>query len=665
MFGDFAPKLPTANANINYTVDEITVTSLTPNQLVYSNGYDLLVSGTIIGTVDQITVTPGTPNITLSFPSVLHSQNNVLDDGTGIATFVNIIDSGLTASEAVVTNASKQLSSLAYTSSDTASTLVERDASGNFSAGTITASLIGGASLDLPLTGGTMTGNLILNADATLSLQAVTYEQLMAVSAGIDVKAACYAATTGTDLGYTYNNGVSGVGATLTGVSTGVFTIDGVSPAVGSRILVKDETATYQNGIYVVTTSAVGFLAVLTRSSDYNTIADIQAGDLIVVDNGTINTGTAWLQTATVSAIGAGNPILFSPFGLTFAGTGLTKTGNTISLTNPVPLNLGGTNAALTAVTDGVVYSTSSALAILSTANNAVLSTNGSGVPSMSTSGTFSATMITSALTGTVTGHSSLDLAIANNLSDVASATTSATNLGLGTGNSPSFTNLTLTGLTASEPVLTNSSKELISGQINLASSSYVTGLLPLANGGTNASLTASNGGIFYSTASAGAILGGTATAGQLLTSGASSAPAWTTSTYPATNAVNTLLYASSANAMAALATANNGALITSSGGVPSISSTLPSAVQGNITALGTLTSLTVLGTSNINVSGSAVTTLGSATAVVDINGATTFGSTVTLNANATSALQAVTYQQLQASNTPDSFTTHTYCGGF
>lgn len=120
---------------------------------------------------------------------------------------------------------------------------------------------------------------------------------------------------------------------------------------------------------------------------------------------------------------------------------------------------------------------------------------------------------------------------------------------------------------------------------------------LALNSGGTAANLTASNGGIFYSTASAGAILAGTATAGQLLTSGASTTPAWTTSTYPATNAINTLLYASSANVMAALATANNGVLITSGAGAPSISSTLPSAVQGNITTVGTIGTGTWQGT--------------------------------------------------------------------
>lgn len=44
-----------------------------------------------------------------------------------------------------------------------------------------------------------------------------------------------------------------------------------------------------------------------------------------------------------------------------------------------------------------------------------------------------------------------------------------------------------------------------------------------------------------------------------------------TTSTYPNTNAINTLLYASAANTMSALATANNGLLVTGSTGVPSI----------------------------------------------------------------------------------------------
>lgn len=91
-----------------------------------------------------------------------------------------------------------------------------------------------------------------------------------------------------------------------------------------------------------------------------------------------------------------------------------------------------------------------------------------------------------------------------------------------------------------------------------------------LSQGGTSASLTASNGGIFYSTASAGAILSGTATAGQIIQSGASSAPAWSTTTYPATNAINTIMYASSANVLGVITPVNDAALVSNGSGVPS-----------------------------------------------------------------------------------------------
>jgi hypothetical protein len=65
-----------------------------------------------------------------------------------------------------------------------------------------------------------------------------------------------------------------------------------------------------------------------------------------------------------------------------------------------------------------------------------------------------------------------------------------------------------------------------------------------------------------------------TTTANQVLLSTNDSSPVWSTSTYPSTNAINTLLYASATNTMAALATANYGVLVTSSIGVPSISTT-------------------------------------------------------------------------------------------
>ena len=98
---------------------------------------------------------------------------------------------------------------------------------------------------------------------------------------------------------------------------------------------------------------------------------------------------------------------------------------------------------------------------------------------------------------------------------------------------------------------------------------------LDLPRGGTSASLTASNGGIVYSSASAMAILAGTATAHQVLLSGSSAAPAWSTATYLPTLTANELLYASGANTMAQLATADSAVLVTTSAGVPVFSATM------------------------------------------------------------------------------------------
>ena len=98
---------------------------------------------------------------------------------------------------------------------------------------------------------------------------------------------------------------------------------------------------------------------------------------------------------------------------------------------------------------------------------------------------------------------------------------------------------------------------------------------LSLANGGTGASLSPSDGGIFYCGTSTGAILAGTATANQVLLSGSSTAPSWSTATYPTTTTISQLLYSSSSNVIAGLATANSSVLTTNSSGVPTWSSSM------------------------------------------------------------------------------------------
>lgn len=146
---------------------------------------------------------------------------------------------------------------------------------------------------------------------------------------------------------------------------------------------------------------------------------------------------------------------------------------------------------------------------------------------------------------------------------------------GTGVSNAGTITvggNLAFSGAFTFSGTLTGNTAVTFPTSGTLATTSSIPSLpISLANGGTGASLIASNGGIFYSTASAGAILSGTATANRILMSGASSTPSWSTATYPATTTINQILYSSAANTIGGLATANSGTLITSGAGVPSI----------------------------------------------------------------------------------------------
>lgn len=146
------------------------------------------------------------------------------------------------------------------------------------------------------------------------SISPITQKFLVTVNnpvASCLITAACTATTT-TNLAATYNNGTSGVSATLTALSNGTFSTDGVFPTLNSRILVKNQTTTFQNGIYTLTTIGSSSTAwVLTRATDYDTVCEIQYGTYVPITSGTAYANTAWQETATITTIGT-SPILFS-----------------------------------------------------------------------------------------------------------------------------------------------------------------------------------------------------------------------------------------------------------------------------------------------------------------------------------------------------------------
>lgn len=135
--------------------------------------------------------------------------------------------------------------------------------------------------------------------------------------------------------------------------------IDGVTLAIGDRILLKDQTDQKQNGIYDVTSGTP------TRSLDMATGTNAGTSALFV-DEGVINSNLGFLcQNAYGADIVGTSNLVFSSFSggsaLITASTGLLKSGNdirvdttydqnfnSITLTKSTVTQLGGSTSAVT-----------------------------------------------------------------------------------------------------------------------------------------------------------------------------------------------------------------------------------------------------------------------------------------------------------------------------
>ncbi|MGN4975631.1 hypothetical protein [Aeromonas caviae] len=116
-------------------------------------------------------------------------------------------------------------------------------------------------------------------------------------------KSAADVATTA-NLDATYANGSSGEGATLTSKAMATLSLDGVTVTVGMRVLVKNQNAPAENGIYTMTTAGSTTVAwVLTRATDADTSAKL-AGAVVTVDQGAANGSLLltndWKKTSVV-----------------------------------------------------------------------------------------------------------------------------------------------------------------------------------------------------------------------------------------------------------------------------------------------------------------------------------------------------------------------------
>ena len=196
-----------------------------------------------------------------------------------------------------------------------------------------------GTNVDLGANLDASTYKIVNLAEPTNPQDAATKNYVDTVAQGLHIHEAAHAATTANLVG-TYDNGTAGVGATLT-LSSSLTAVDGHTLNVGDRILVKNQTNTFENGIYVYTSDTV-----LTRAADFNQAIEIHGGDFVFVENGTLYNSTGWVNENEVNTVGTDAVLWlqFSGVGTFTAGAGLTLTGTEFSV--DVTPNSG--NASLT-----------------------------------------------------------------------------------------------------------------------------------------------------------------------------------------------------------------------------------------------------------------------------------------------------------------------------
>lgn len=209
--------------------------------------------------------------------------------------------------------------------------------------------------------GDSLSGYLTLHADPQQAMHPATKHYVDAVAQGLSVKPAVRLATT-TNIAGNYSNGTMGVSATLTGTTNGAIVVDGVTPGVGDRILIKNQTLKSHNGDYVV--QQVGNAStpfILKRTVTLDESHEVPGSYFYVFDGASLK-GTGWsfiVDAPITFAIGTDdiNVFQFSGQGNLMAGDGMTLSGNTINVhtanSGRIVINPDSIDLAATGVTPG------------------------------------------------------------------------------------------------------------------------------------------------------------------------------------------------------------------------------------------------------------------------------------------------------------------------
>lgn len=160
-----------------------------------------------------------------------------------------------------------------------------------------------------------MTSQKIISlADGSNPTDAVNKQQLDNVAAGQSWKQPVRAATT--------------TAGTLATAFANGQTIDGVALTTGARILIKDQAAGAENGIYTVNAAGAP-----TRATDADTTAELNSATAYVIA-GTVNADKAFTQTANDAVVGT-TVLAWAQVGggtAYTAGNGLSLNGTTFAV---------------------------------------------------------------------------------------------------------------------------------------------------------------------------------------------------------------------------------------------------------------------------------------------------------------------------------------------
>ena len=237
---------------------------------------------------------------------------NLVDARTKTLTNTTIDADGTGNSITNIENADiKSSAAIAYSKLNLTGAVVDGDLAGSIANGKLATNPLLYSNMTAPTASVAFNSQKLTGlADGVATTDAATKGQVDVAQAGLDAKYSCKVATT--------------ANITLSGEQT----IDGVLTST-DRVLVKNQTAGAENGIYV---SASGAWA---RSADANTSVEVTSGLYTLVTEGTVGAGQGFVLVTADPITLDTTALTFSQFsgvGDLIGGTGITKSGNTISV---------------------------------------------------------------------------------------------------------------------------------------------------------------------------------------------------------------------------------------------------------------------------------------------------------------------------------------------